>query len=219
MDKQKKLKLASISCFITFIGYTAGYELFLHDKITSTEIVVPNRMIEANEIIKADDLTLKRYSNDLLSKTVIKDPSKVIGQRAVGTIEPNEFLTKNKVDSPKLTMSEDESLLSIPESWMESVPYTIRRLDSVDISLVVEPNMSTKIMTSDEFKLEDKVVAYVKSQQNKEVRGLASDKDRMDSEQAPQRLEVILTNDEIKELVDKVEKGYKLLITYKGGIR
>jgi predicted DNA binding protein len=70
------------------------------------------------------------------------------------------------------------------------------------------------IFPTDEPILTDVVVAYIKSSQNKEVVGSEEPTDRLDAESKPAVLELSLTNDEYRQLVEAYENGYRLVVSY-----
>lgn len=215
-NNQKVLGGIAILLLLLFFGYIFVYESFLRDLINKEEVVVATRDIEYNDIITEDDVTIQSIERDRVTNDMFRSLSQVVGQRAVSYIPQYGSITPKMIDSAELITGEDERFLSIPGRWIESIPGSLRRLDVIDIWLVNYDNedSTVRFSTTEPF-LTDKVVAYVKNARNNEVTGLENPNDRLDAESSLQDLEIIATQEEINNLKEAYENGYRIIVTYK----
>lgn len=218
MKNQKVLAIIAVVLFLLAIGYVVLYEFVLRERINREDVIVVTRNIEYNEIITAEDLTFVAIQRDRTTPDMIRDPNEILDKRAVSYIPQAAFLTESMLDSAELISEETERFVSIPNSWIESIPGSLRRLDDIDIWLV--DNRTGEEVTKRSFStgtpfLTNKKVAYVKNARNAEVVGTLSPDDRLDAESSLHELEIIASEEEIRLLKEAYESGYKLLMTYK----
>ena len=218
----KKLILRTIAvlCLILFFGYIYVYENFLYGKLNHTNVVVAAQDISRNTEITEEHLTvIENYPKELVTEDMILDKSQLVGKRAASFIAKHDTITPDKIEPSELRETEEHRFFSIPQQWLESVPGSLRRLDKVDI-WVVKANQrqgnqeELVVFPTDEPILTDVVVAYIKSNQNKEVVGSEEPMDRLDADSKPAVLELSMTNDEYRQLVEAYENGYRLVVSY-----
>ncbi|MFE4524469.1 SAF domain-containing protein [Cytobacillus firmus] len=216
MKKTIFMRGLAVFLIISFIAYIFLYETKLHGMLNTSTVVFANKDFEPNEVIGEDDIYLGKYPNELLHEKVIVDPKEIVGQRATGFISVNDIFTEKKVDSPLLRAKDGEKFFAIPNSWIETIPGSLRRLDMVDLWLVQTDKSRPE---SNQFSvekpiLEGKVVAFIKNSSNTEVKGINSEKDRLDAGSQASQLEINMTNEEFIKVKKSVEAGYKLIFSY-----
>jgi hypothetical protein len=238
MKKKWILRAIAVICIVVFLGYIYVYETTLHGLLNTTKVVLAKDNIPINTKITKDHLYMGDYPKKLVTAETVVDKNLIIGKRTVSVIGQHDTFSLSKVDDARIRMTEDHRFFSIPSRWIESLPGSLRRLDLVDIWLIpsgstgstlnIKGESNTTILDQNEVKeprargelpmdtpfLQQKVVAFIKNNQNTEVVGNQNPNNRLNAESNPSVIELSLTNEEFSLLLVAVQRGYKLVFSY-----
>lgn len=178
-----------------FFWETEGRERFTYD-----EILVLAEPVEKSTIITAEMLTTDRVAvahPNAYRKDAVEQ---IIGKETTQYISDNTQLFPQCFEDTKLIAhkEKDEYVLSIPGSWLESYPQTLRRGDTVYFWC------EGKRVTS-------ATVVFVKDSTNTEV---TSDDDRLTASSRVSLVEIIATEKKANTLAKLAEDGNKFVILY-----
>lgn len=166
--------------------------------------------------------------------------SKLYGQLAAVEIKKGTQIYESLLDTYDLVPdpSKGEFIAPIPNEWIFAVPGSLRRSYYADFYIVSEtqgndlkgtiqtnndPNYEGPIETTNEklsentYKLnkpilQDVRIAFTKDNANREVRNTTEE--GLDATGNISRIEIIATEEMLKEIRKYVDNGYKLYITY-----
>ncbi|MDQ0255490.1 hypothetical protein J2S74_002872 [Evansella vedderi] len=225
------------------IGFIVFWDLYLKDGITSEEVVIvrPHVQIEAKEAIQREHLMIEsRHRSSLVDGAVLADQiDEIVGYDAAVLLVGNSILSTSHIDFDDIVPNpeEGEAIRPIPDEWVYAKPGSLRRKDRIDIYVIQaidthninfqeEMARASREIADDEHQRSDDVklqiepiltnipVIYAKDSSNREVVGQTRGDSRLDASGRISDLEVNLNREEFKILMDHINKGYKLYITY-----
>jgi len=224
MKNRLKLKIWTGVLLMLFFGWIVADNTIFKGGFSSQNIVVATDEIPVDSIIEEEHITVQKIPNEYVTEEMIKDPEELLGKRTITVIEKFDSFSKNKVGDPSLKKNKDEFFFSIPSSWIESVPGSLRRLDTVDLWLSKPEGENKKSDETNTIEDEignastpiasDLIVAFIKNSQNTEVQGAEEKTDRLDGNSSPSQIEVLMKKDDFSKLNAAVTQGYKLIVSY-----
>lgn len=187
-----------ILIIVTLLGIVA-WELWGREELLYDEVLVFSANVEANDVIRADMLAVKKINNANDKALKAEDAQKVVGKAATQYIPRNTEIFDVYFDESNLVVGEDEYVLSIPNDWLQSYPQTLRRGDTA--YFYADGKMITKA-----------TVAYAKDGANQEV--TSRDEERLAGSSTISLVEVIVTNAQADMLSKLAERNTKFVILY-----
>lgn len=223
------------------VGFVVLWEFYLSEKINTKPVAVATTSLDPHATITEEHIMIENRHITSLPPDPISDPSELIGKEIVYGIDQNDVFSLKKIDEQDVEIKGLDRV-PIPTNWVEALPGTLRRNDLVKIYLVdkgiqnplnlnnttidivvehEDSNSEVASMIFDTYSkkpfLRDIRVYSVKDSSNSEVKLLnSSDKDRQDLTANPYKLELLMSEQDSVKLIEKIEMGYKLLITYGG---
>ncbi|MBH0167155.1 SAF domain-containing protein [Fictibacillus sp. 7GRE50] len=225
MKNRLKLKIWAGVLLVLFFGWIVADNTIFKGGFSSQNIVVASDKIPVDSIIEEEHVTVQKIPNEYVTEGMIKDPAEVVGKRTTTIIEKFDSFSKNKIGDPSLKKNKNEYFFSIPSSWIESVPGSLRRLDTVDLWLSKPEGRKSTVqedLTNIEEELgnaakpiaSDLIVAFIKNSQNTEVQGAEEKTDRLDGNSSPSQIEVLMKKDDFSKLNAAIAQGYKIIVSY-----
>lgn len=213
--KKWLLRLLGVFCLLLFFGYIYVYETHLHGQFNQSDVVIALGHIPQNAIIQEENLALTSYPNELITQDTIQDKHQLVGLRTTQPINKNDTFTIEKTEPHFLKKTDEHRYFSIPQSWIQSVPGSLRRMDEVDVWLTPHQNhIELDFIVQHEPYLQGIIVAFIKNSSNTEVVGALEPSDRLDAESRPALLELSLTNEQFKQLLRAHKAGYSFIFSY-----
>lgn len=235
--------ISSVGMFALTISGIVSYDLVIKDKALSTEVVVAKERIEKHTELSKSNLVVKRRNKDALVDGYIKpeEISKLYGKEANVVILGNQIISNEFVDYENLTPdpSKHEAIRPIPSNWIFAMPGSLRRKDTISIYPVKEKDEGEeqsirtvdddKAMTKEDAKkstpedlanrfkpiLTNVTVSYVKTSSNQEVVNEKDSDERLNATGTASDIEVNITEEQLQTLVQYINEGYKLYISYR----
>jgi hypothetical protein len=235
--------LSSIGLSVLTISGIVSYDLVIKDKALSTEVVVASERIDQHTEFSKSNLVIERRNKDELLEGYIKPEqmSDLYGKDANIVILKNQMISSEFVDFENLTPdpSKEEAIRPIPSNWIYAMPGSLRRKDTISIYPVKEKekgeNPSIQIIddnkaltkedadntTPEEVAnrftpiLEHVTVSYVKTSSNQEVMNQEGSNERLNASGTASDIEVNITEEQLQILVQFIDEGYKLYISYR----
>jgi hypothetical protein len=237
MKKRWQLQLVAVILLFLFFGWIYIDNAVLKGGFSGQEVVVATKKLPIDTIIEDEHLTTIKIPGEYVSKNTLQEPELIIGQRTTSAIEKYDAFSQDKLGDAELKKSKDEAYFALPNRWIESVPGSLRRLDSISIWLTlpekekekgvkVDVDEEEKQFTATPIEVENEerptgeplvsniTVAFIKNSQNTEVQGVEKSKDRLDGNSSPSQLEVMMKKDDFAALSEAVSNGFKLIISY-----
>lgn len=231
MKNRLKLKIWAIFLLILFFGWIYADNTIFKGGFNSQEVVVANEKLPVDTIIDYGHLTVKKIPNEYVTKDMITAHGTLIGKRTTTIIEKYDTFSKNKIGDAELRKDKDEDYFAIPSRWIESIPGSLRRLDTIDLwlsktdedhkeSKEQNPTQSVTTIIDEEIKnaskpiVSDITVAFIKNSQNTEVQGVEQKTDRLDGNSSPSQVEVLMKKEDFSMLSAAIAQGYKLIVSY-----
>lgn len=215
---------------ILAVGFGVFYwETIGRETLTYTDVIVLNQEVKKNVIITEDLLGFIKIPTETVIENAVTDPEMILGKEVKQYIPRGTQLSPQYFGESELVLKEDEMIFKIPVDWIKSFPNTIRRGDRVliyglqQIEEITQSSFTTEnaledfyekkeqIQTSDPFC--ELIVAYVKDSANREV--IDATTDRQDATANVSGIEVIITQEKLTLLKNRIAEGYFLLITYR----
>lgn len=238
LDKMKGY--IGIFLIILAIGIIFVWETYGREKLLYVDQVVFKEDTPANTKITSDNLMILPVERSKIISDPISDVDQVIGKETKIFIPKNAPLHKSYFDNPDVVLDKDQYIFPIPNDWIKAFPDTIRRKDTIyiyeykeekKISVEIEKTQTPQKDTlgikaysgssSEAIKqVENKApiikfaVAYVKDGTNREVKDSGTI-ERQDGTSNIQKIEIIGTTEQFKQLEDSYKKGNKFIIMYK----
>lgn len=101
----------SVSLHIVVDGKVWNTMDVLVDLAAQVDVVVPNRVLKADEIIEGDDLTMARVVTYDLKHSFLTDPEMVQGKSAARPLQPNIPLRQSFLKAPILVKKGDRVMI------------------------------------------------------------------------------------------------------------
>ena len=206
---------------------TSGRQHFLY-----SEVVVINQSVEEGTTITSDMLDSLNIDSASIIEEAIANKDEVIGKKASHYIPRYSQLSLTYFADEEKALSQNEYIFTVPEGWIITIPYSLRRGDIIYFYPVKMPDekddkkdltqtaeYSGKYDNSDyanyseDFILESKV-AYLKDSGNREIVTISAE-DRYDASSKIATLEIIATLEDVSYLKDLADINYKFIILYK----
>jgi hypothetical protein len=227
MKNRLKLKIWAIFLLVLFFGWIYADNTIFKGGFNSQEVVVANDKLPIDTIIDYGHLTVQKIPNEYVTKEMITNPGILIGKRTTSVIEKYDTFSKNKIGDAELRKDKDEDYFAVPSTWIESIPGSLRRLDTIDLWLnKSEENTKTGDSPTKVSNLEEEMknaskpiasditVAFIKNSQNTEVQGVDQKTDRLDGNSSPAQIEVLMKKEDFSMLSAAIAEGYKLIVSY-----
>ena len=206
---------------------TSGRQHFLY-----SEVVVLSHSVEEGTTITSDMLDSLNIDRASIIEEAIEDKDKIIGKKASHYIPGHSQLSLAYFADEEKVLSQNEYIFTVPEGWIITIPYSLRRgdiiyfypvkmLDETDDKkdLTQTTGYSDRKDNSDyvnygkDFILESKV-AYLKDSGNREIITISSE-DRYDGSSKIATLEIIATLEDVSYLQNLADDDYKFIVLYK----
>lgn len=219
------LVLASVGLMIFW--ETTGREEFLFDSA-----VVLARDISPGEVVTQDMFKLAFLEGTNIVDGNLEDIDSVIGKVAKYYLPENTQVVANFFEENTLVRKEDEYNFMITNNWIFSMPFTVRRGDTV-LFIPIDTNLFSRLeseharVNDTEFTWEmflqlhpleplmEKTVIYAKDSGGREVFTVdGSSEKRLSSSSTVNNLQIYATLEEISLIEKYVNNNYTLLVIY-----
>lgn len=224
--------IVSLGLILGAIGALIVWETYLDDLINTKEVLVAASTLEKNTVVGKNDIKLAKVPIEQLSEHAITDPNLTIGKETAFIIRKGQQIIMDALDIEGVVPNADQSIVPIPKEWLISVPGSLRRKDKVNIyemptidltgGLInkapggVEAASVNNFVTGNGRPIVDNIaVAYAKDPSNQEVKPAEQSKLRIDATGTISDLELVLTDQQLNLLKNKVLQGYKFILAYK----
>lgn len=208
-----KKRIIGILLLIIAITFFIFWELVGRKQLLYKTVVVFNENINKGVKITYDLLTTKKVEVDNCILNVIDNPQKIVGKESKHFIPAKTQLVTEYFEEPIINLTKDKKIMRIPNNWLYSFPQTIRRKDKIFIYAIRSDKTDNKIIDNKKYFVYQTIVAYAKDSNNREVESL--DLNRLNGSSVVNDIEIIVTDNQYKVLLDCVKKGYKFIIMYK----
>lgn len=221
------------------IGFLVYFEVNLKYKIDMKEVIIAKEKIEFKQPFTKDNIMIEKINREFVADQVFDGTEAnleaLYGQLASVEITPGIQLYKGLIDNFDLIPNSDkgEFIAPIPKSWIFAVPGSMRRSYYADFYLIKdedkqqllnqwnETDESGNPITLSEEQIDSTVilqdpvlsnvkVAHTKDNSNREVTNVENDT----ATGVITDIEVLFTQEQLNQVKQYVEKGYKLYITY-----
>ena len=217
------LMLATVA--MIYFWETSGREKYLYK-----EVVVLNQNVEENTRIAPEMLTLAKINPDDFIEGAVVKKEVVAGKYSAQFIAKNSQISLVYLkDSAEEVIKEDFYIFSIPPDWVITFPNSLRRGDTIyfyPVKIDIEEVEQGKTINNiDNLKITEKSnlleseVAYLKDSGNREVVDTddSASKPRYDGSANISNIEIITNYEDVSQLQDLADSGYKFIILYKAG--
>ncbi len=206
---------------------TSGRQHFLY-----SEVIVLSHSVEEGTTITTDMLDSLNIDKASIIEEAITDKDEIIGKKTSHYIPGHSQLNLAYFADEEKVLSQNEYIFTVPEGWIITIPYSLRRGDIIYFYPVKMPDEAgdKKDLTrtavygskkdnsdhanySEDFILESKV-AYLKDSGNREIVTISAE-DRYDGSSKIATLEIIATLEDVSYLKDLADINYKFIILYK----
>ncbi len=206
---------------------TSGRQHFLY-----SEVVVLSHSVEEGITITSDMLDSLDTDRASIIEGAITDKDEIIGKKASHYIPRYSQLSLAYFADEEKVLSQNEYIFTVPEQWIITIPYSLRRGDIIYFYPVKMPDETgdKKDLTqterhndkydnsdyeskSEDFILESKV-AYLKDSGNREIITISAE-ERYDGSSKIATLEIIATLEDVSYLQSLADINYKFIILYK----
>lgn len=224
--------IVSLGLILGAVGALIVWETYLDDLINTKEVLVAANTLEKNTVVGKNDIKLAKVPIEQLSEQAITDPNLTIGKETAFIIRKGQQIIIDALDIEGVVPNADQIIVPIPKEWLISVPGSLRRKDKVNIyemptidltgGLInkapggVEAASVNNFVTGNGRPIVDNIaVAYAKDPSNQEVKPAEQSKLRIDATGTISDLELVLTDQQLNLLKNKVLQGYKFILAYK----
>lgn len=208
-------------------------------------VVAKERIGKHTEFSRKNLVIERRSKDDLVKGYIkAKDIDTLYGLDSNSVIPENQMLSKEFVEYENLTPdpSKDEMIRPLPADWIYAMPGSLRRKDMITIYPVKdkdqqETQQQQGIRTVDDEQalskedadnatpaevasrfapiLKNVTVSYVKTSSNKEVMNEDGSTERLNGSGTATDIEVNISEEQLKKIVQYIDQGYKLYISYR----
>jgi len=112
---------------------SVAYNQLLAPQLNDKTVYLAARTVLPNTMISNSDLRAALVPTANVSPTAVLDPSKIIGKMAAQIVSQNTQITTSDLEDNPLVPSGDDIIVGINQSWISSVPNTLRRGDLVSV--------------------------------------------------------------------------------------
>lgn len=211
-------------------GMIFFWELYLEDRLNTTNVVVAAKSLEKNQQIKEGDVKVCRIRVEQAVDKPIRNVSEVMGKETSQYIAKGNQFVEEMVDRYGLEPNRDQLIYSIPKEWIYSSPGSLRRKDRVYIYAIPDEKRSAdgfpsrndpQLMSSkseggtSEPILENVVVAFAKDSANQEVKPATNSDKRLDATGSISNLELVMTRKQYSLLQQRYLTGFRFNFAYK----
>jgi hypothetical protein len=230
---------------LTVSGIVVYDQVIKDQVLSTEVVVAKERIDKHTKFSKSNLVVERRTKGDLVDGYIKPDKlNELYGKDANTLILENQMISNDFVEFENLTPdpSKDEAIRPIPSNWIYAMPGSLRRKDIISIYPVKDEEApksqeeqsirtidDNNTLTEDEannaspdevasrFKpiLEYVAVNYVKTSSNQEVTNEKDSKERLNASGTATDIEVNITEDQLKTLVQAIDEGYKLYISYR----
>jgi len=172
--------------------------------------------VQKNEVITEQDVALVRVSKDALPERAIRDLREIVGKKANADLPAGLVLAPELVDVDDLNPGSGEAIFPIPKEVLFAVNSSLRAKDTVHIYLYRDAAQSrTEEVPSEpagEPFLRDVRVVAARNDSGNMVQDTenGNTNDRITSTDRIGHVELLLKEEEVNALREKIEQGFKL---------
>ncbi|MEG0918475.1 MAG: hypothetical protein RSA49_04705 [Anaerovoracaceae bacterium] len=203
--KNKKLLLGILLIVVAILGLF-GWEVWGRQQLTFDEVVVFKENLEQGDIVRKNNLKIKRVAEKNKESITKENVSKIVNKTAGQFIHSNTELYEEYFDYRGLSANKTNFIFSIPKEWILSVPQTLRRGDQAYLYSVSNEKNTKKYLTNAK-------VAYTKDNNSNEVK--SNDKTRLNATSSISSVELVVNKVQANLLTSHFTKDTKLIIMYR----
>lgn len=210
-----------ISGAVFVLGFAAlvVFNWYLKPIWQSEEAVRTLRRVPKNEVITEQDVVLVRISKDALPERPIRDVREVIGKKANADLPAGLVLAPELIDVDDLNPGPGEAIFPVPKEAIYAVNSSLRAKDLVDLYLYRDPQKDRSEegqpveMPPEPFLRGVKVVAARADSGNMILdTEKGNTNNRLTATDRIGHVELLLKDEEVRELRRQIENGYRLWI-------
>lgn len=214
------MAMLGIVFIVAAVGAVVYWEVYGRETFTYQEVLVLRESVGKNTIITEEMLTWTKREEGSLIGGAVFDPQLLIGKESKHFIPANEQLLDVYFDEPSLVKDDDEFTFKIPDDWLEDIPQSLRRGDTVFVYPInVYETVDGVVETYKGIQgqpISELTVAYVKDSANREVQNLEDieTEERLTGSSTVSMVEVIVTMEDVKKMEAFVDAGYEFVLLY-----
>jgi hypothetical protein len=228
--KNKLRGILGVFLMIMAIGGIYYWENYGREDILYRQVVISKEDIHRNDMINDQNVELVKIEEFLINPQTARTIESIIGQEAKQFIPQGTIVDRNYLGYSYLIPKENQVIFEIPKEWIYNSPQTLRRGDEIILFPIKKEGNGPKNSATAEYEkasfenedddeaVQEKImaVAYVKDGSNYEVEdenrvGV----DRLYGSAVIKSIEVLATQEEIKELEGLVKQEYRFIIAYR----
>ncbi len=196
-----KKKIAGILLIVLSVGALGFWEIWGRENLSYRKVAVLKESLDAHTIISSEMLKPKKVDSPSNGAIPWEKADSIAGLETKQFVAGNQELHPEYFQEVKFrTGGEyDRYVLSIPDTWLISQPDTLRRGDRAFIFLGEEMICETD-------------VAHVKDNYGMEV--TYSDRERFYPSGRTERVEILVSSDQMKKLDLLAKKGNRFTLIY-----
>lgn len=201
--------------FLTGFAALVLFNWYLKPVWQSEPAVRMISFVPKNEIITEQHVVLARVSKDALPERVIRDLREVIGKKANADLPAGLVLAPELVDVDNLNPGPGEAIFPLPKEVLFAVNSSLRAKDKVHIYLYRDvqsrPDEMPRKAAGEPFLRDVRVVAARNDSGNMVMDSEKGNiNDRITSTDRIGHVELLLKEEEVSLLREKIEQGFKL---------
>lgn len=196
-----KKKIAGILLIVLSVGALGFWEIWGRENLSYRKVAVLKESLDAHTIISSEMLKPKKVDSPSNGAIPWEKADSIAGLETKQFVAGNQELHPEYFQEVKFRTGEefDRYVLSIPDTWLISQPDTLRRGDRAFIFLGEEMICETD-------------VAHVKDNYGMEV--TYSDRERFYPSGRTERVEILVSSDQMKKLDLLAKKGNRFTLIY-----
>lgn len=219
--KKNKVKVAVVAILLILVVVLMFlWEMYGRDAIAYRSVAVLVNSVEAGEEITAENIKIVRVADNSAIVNAITDIEYVIGKTTTIYIPKETILLTSYFDSEFKddNRHKDDLIFAVPNSWIYSMPQTIRRGDDISfypVYLTGDSRFGTGNISVDS--LTDPIlqtsVAFAKDSGGTEIID-TSQSSRMSASGVIASIEIYVTQQQYMALLEAVVNGATFNIVY-----
>jgi len=137
--------LLAVFCTLLGPGSVVFYHIYLAPTLGTVEVVVAQEDIPRGQLIKQEQLQIKRVKLEDVVEGVIKDPNKITGKETKYKITRGQQVIPDMIDVDGLYPNENQYNAAIPSQWIYAMPGSLLRGDKVSLYAVEVKDNEIKV--------------------------------------------------------------------------